>query len=111
MTLQGQRWCFTLGTTHKYKVTYDYINVYISVIDTHCFIHNSESQIKCVATGDHAYAFWDGFENRRGHGEVIVVLKMWTGLYNRSIFGKVFISFTDYSYIQIPRATAIIGIR
>ncbi|KAH0922753.1 hypothetical protein HID58_022771 [Brassica napus] len=33
-----------------------------------------ESEIKCVATGDRAYAFWDGFENR---GEVIAVLKMW----------------------------------
>ncbi|KAL0742016.1 hypothetical protein Bca4012_083529 [Brassica carinata] len=36
-----------------------------------------ESQIKCVATGDHAWAFRDGFENKIGRGEVIVVLKMW----------------------------------
>ncbi|CAH8353356.1 unnamed protein product [Eruca vesicaria subsp. sativa] len=27
---------------------------------------NIESQIKCVATGKHAYAFWEGFENRGG---------------------------------------------
>ncbi|KAL0684178.1 hypothetical protein Bca4012_051026 [Brassica carinata] len=27
---------------------------------------NIESRIKCVATGDHAYAFRDGFENMRG---------------------------------------------
>ncbi|KAL0898499.1 hypothetical protein Bca101_082460 [Brassica carinata] len=33
--------------------------------------------IKCVATGDHAWAFRDGFENKIGRGEVIVVLKMW----------------------------------
>ncbi|CDY35560.1 BnaC05g27210D [Brassica napus] len=38
---------------------------------------NIESQIKCVATGDHAYAFRDGLENMRGHGQVIVVLKIW----------------------------------
>ncbi|CAN6929265.1 unnamed protein product [Brassica oleracea] len=47
------------------------------VIDTPCFIHHSESQIKCVATSDHAYAFRDGLENMRGRGQVIVVLKMW----------------------------------
>ncbi|KAF3537435.1 hypothetical protein F2Q69_00021727 [Brassica cretica] len=28
---------------------------------------NIESRIKCVATGDHAYAFRDGFENMRGY--------------------------------------------
>ncbi|KAL0713211.1 hypothetical protein Bca4012_020189 [Brassica carinata] len=37
-------------------------------------------QIKCVATGKQAYAFWDGFENKltamKG-GQVIVALKMW----------------------------------
>uniref|UniRef100_A0A0D2ZR08 Replication protein A 70 kDa DNA-binding subunit B/D first OB fold domain-containing protein n=1 Tax=Brassica oleracea var. oleracea TaxID=109376 RepID=A0A0D2ZR08_BRAOL len=38
---------------------------------------NIESQIKCVATGHHAYAFREGFQNRGGRGEVIVVLKMW----------------------------------
>ncbi|CAF1929368.1 unnamed protein product, partial [Brassica napus] len=38
---------------------------------------NIESQIKCVATGNHAYAFRDGLENMRGHGQVIVVLKIW----------------------------------
>ncbi|CAN6989555.1 unnamed protein product, partial [Brassica rapa subsp. trilocularis] len=37
---------------------------------------NIDSQIKCVATGEHAYAFWDGLENMRG-GQVIVALKMW----------------------------------
>ena len=52
-------------------------NLYISVIDTPCFIHHSESRIKCVATGDHAYAFRDSLENMRGRGQVIVVLKMW----------------------------------
>ncbi|KAG2266384.1 hypothetical protein Bca52824_073463 [Brassica carinata] len=31
-------------------------------------------QIKCVANGDHAYAFWDGLENMRGRGQVILVL-------------------------------------
>ncbi|KAL0729732.1 hypothetical protein Bca4012_025825 [Brassica carinata] len=35
-----------------------------------------ESQIKCMATGDHAWAFRDGFENKMGRGEVMV-LKMW----------------------------------
>ncbi|KAL0684125.1 hypothetical protein Bca4012_050973 [Brassica carinata] len=34
-------------------------------------------QIKCVATGAHAYAFRDGLENMKGRGQVIVVLKMW----------------------------------
>ncbi|CAF1711948.1 unnamed protein product [Brassica oleracea] len=34
-------------------------------------------RIKCVVTGDHAYAFRDGLENMRGRGHVIVVLKMW----------------------------------
>ncbi|WZZ65629.1 hypothetical protein YC2023_076999 [Brassica napus] len=38
---------------------------------------NIESQIKCVATSDHAYAFRDGLENMRGRGQVIVILKMW----------------------------------
>ncbi|CAN6974902.1 unnamed protein product [Brassica rapa subsp. trilocularis] len=38
---------------------------------------NIESRIKCVATGDHAYAFRDSLENMRGRGQVIVVLKMW----------------------------------
>ncbi|CAH8392580.1 unnamed protein product [Eruca vesicaria subsp. sativa] len=33
-------------------------------------------RIKCVATGDHAYAFRDGLENMRDRGQVIVVLKM-----------------------------------
>ncbi|KAF2580556.1 hypothetical protein F2Q68_00006632 [Brassica cretica] len=37
---------------------------------------NIESQIRCVTTGDHAYAFRDGLENMRGRGQVIVVLKM-----------------------------------
>ncbi|KAG2304200.1 hypothetical protein Bca52824_032851 [Brassica carinata] len=32
-------------------------------------------QIKCVATGEQAYAFRDGLKNRRG--QVIVALKMW----------------------------------
>ncbi|KAG2266940.1 hypothetical protein Bca52824_074019 [Brassica carinata] len=34
-------------------------------------------QIKCVATGHHDYAFREGFQNRGGRVEVIVVLKMW----------------------------------
>ncbi|WZZ81041.1 hypothetical protein YC2023_101613 [Brassica napus] len=34
-------------------------------------------QIKCVATGHHAYAFREGFQNMGDRGEVIVVLKMW----------------------------------
>ncbi|CAH8361849.1 unnamed protein product, partial [Eruca vesicaria subsp. sativa] len=38
---------------------------------------NIESQIKCVATGKHSYAFREGFENRGGRRQVIVVLKMW----------------------------------
>ncbi|CAH8337231.1 unnamed protein product [Eruca vesicaria subsp. sativa] len=38
---------------------------------------NIESHIKCVATGKHAYAFQEGFENRGGRRQVIVVLKMW----------------------------------
>ncbi|CAN7110738.1 unnamed protein product [Brassica rapa subsp. narinosa] len=33
-------------------------------------------QIKCVATGEQAYAFWDGLE-KMGRGQVIVALKMW----------------------------------
>ncbi|KAF3594756.1 hypothetical protein DY000_02021796 [Brassica cretica] len=40
---------------------------------------NIESQIKCVANGDHAYAFRDGLENTRGRGQVIVVLKIYFG--------------------------------
>ncbi|CAH8356855.1 unnamed protein product [Eruca vesicaria subsp. sativa] len=38
---------------------------------------NIDSRIKCVASGDNAYAFWDALENMRGRGHVIVVLKMW----------------------------------
>ena len=38
---------------------------------------NSDSQIKCVATGAHAYAFRDGLENMKDRGQVTVVLKMW----------------------------------
>ncbi|KAH0873642.1 hypothetical protein HID58_071004, partial [Brassica napus] len=38
---------------------------------------NIESQIKCVATAGHAYAFQDGFESMRDRVHVIVVLKMW----------------------------------
>ncbi|CAH8321703.1 unnamed protein product [Eruca vesicaria subsp. sativa] len=38
---------------------------------------NIESEIKCVATYAHAYAFRDQFEIMRGRGHVIVVLKMW----------------------------------
>nr|VDD45808.1 unnamed protein product [Brassica oleracea] len=38
---------------------------------------NIKSRIKCVATGDQAYAFRDGLENMRGRGQVIVILKMW----------------------------------
>ncbi|CAN6906311.1 unnamed protein product [Brassica oleracea] len=48
---------------------------------------NIESQIKCVANGDHAYAFWDGLENMRGRGQVIVVLKMWRVWIFFSYFG------------------------
>ncbi|CAH8301941.1 unnamed protein product [Eruca vesicaria subsp. sativa] len=33
--------------------------------------------IKSVATGKHAYAFREGFDNKGGHRQVIVVLKMW----------------------------------
>ncbi|CAN6822222.1 unnamed protein product [Brassica oleracea] len=39
---------------------------------------NIENQIKRVATGHHIYAFQEGFQNRRGRREVIVVLKMWS---------------------------------
>ncbi|CAN6988521.1 unnamed protein product [Brassica oleracea var. botrytis] len=35
---------------------------------------NIESRIKCVVTGDHAYAFRDGLENMRGRGHVNLVL-------------------------------------
>ncbi|KAL0848404.1 hypothetical protein Bca101_021651 [Brassica carinata] len=38
---------------------------------------NIDSQIKCVPTGDHDYAFRNGLENMRDRGQVIVVLKMW----------------------------------
>ncbi|KAG2282438.1 hypothetical protein Bca52824_053658 [Brassica carinata] len=51
---------------------------------------NIDSQIKCVATGAHAYAFRDGLENMKGRGQVIVVLKMWRVckfLSNCSYFG------------------------
>uniref|UniRef100_A0A0D3BFU9 Replication protein A 70 kDa DNA-binding subunit B/D first OB fold domain-containing protein n=1 Tax=Brassica oleracea var. oleracea TaxID=109376 RepID=A0A0D3BFU9_BRAOL len=41
---------------------------------------NIENQIKLVATGHHTYAFQEGFQNRGGHREVIVVLKMWRSL-------------------------------
>ncbi|WZZ78483.1 hypothetical protein YC2023_099055 [Brassica napus] len=58
------------------------------LVDTMGVVFNTEShfddparpkmsRIKCVATGDHAYAFRDGLENMRGRGQVIVVLKMW----------------------------------
>ncbi|CAN6904863.1 unnamed protein product [Brassica oleracea] len=45
-------------------------------IDTMGVVFNKEShfddpsQIKCVATGDHAYAFRDGLENMRGRGQL-----------------------------------------
>ncbi|KAG5399828.1 hypothetical protein IGI04_014435 [Brassica rapa subsp. trilocularis] len=35
---------------------------------------NIDSQIKCMATGVHAYAFRDGLENMKGRGQVILVL-------------------------------------
>uniref|UniRef100_M4DZL9 Replication protein A 70 kDa DNA-binding subunit B/D first OB fold domain-containing protein n=1 Tax=Brassica campestris TaxID=3711 RepID=M4DZL9_BRACM len=41
------------------------------------FYIRNNIQIKCVATGAHAYAFRDGLENMKGRGQVIVVLKMW----------------------------------
>ncbi|KAH0860397.1 hypothetical protein HID58_088658 [Brassica napus] len=41
------------------------------------FYITDNMQIKCVATGTHAYAFRDGLENMKGRGQVIVVLKMW----------------------------------
>ncbi|CAG7869783.1 unnamed protein product [Brassica rapa] len=37
-------------------------------------------QIKCVATGHHAYAFREGFQNMGDRGEVIVILKMWRSI-------------------------------
>ncbi|CAF1947092.1 unnamed protein product [Brassica napus] len=45
-------------------------------IDTMGVVFNKEShfddpsRIKCVATGDHAYAFRDGLENMRGRGQL-----------------------------------------
>ncbi|CAH8357744.1 unnamed protein product [Eruca vesicaria subsp. sativa] len=48
---------------------------------------NIDSQIKCVATGDHVYAFRDRLENMRGCGQVIVVLKMWRVWEFMSYFG------------------------
>ncbi|CAN6983996.1 unnamed protein product [Brassica oleracea var. botrytis] len=48
---------------------------------------NIESEIKCVATYGHAYAFRDGFEIMRGRGQVIVVLKMWRIWSFMSYFG------------------------
>ncbi|KAH0898478.1 hypothetical protein HID58_048046 [Brassica napus] len=48
---------------------------------------NIDSQIKCVATGAHAYAFRDGLENMKGRGQVIVVLKMWRVCKFLSYFG------------------------
>ncbi|KAG5411237.1 hypothetical protein IGI04_007556 [Brassica rapa subsp. trilocularis] len=49
--------------------------------------NNIDSQIKCVATGAHAYAFRDGLENMKGRGQVIVVLKMWRVRKFLSYFG------------------------
>ncbi|KAF3595233.1 hypothetical protein DY000_02020352 [Brassica cretica] len=46
------------------------------LIDTMGVVFNKEShfddhsRIKCVATGDHAYAFRDGLENMRGRGQL-----------------------------------------
>ncbi|KAF2597812.1 hypothetical protein F2Q68_00008660 [Brassica cretica] len=48
---------------------------------------DSDSRIKCVATGAHAYAFRDGLENMKGRGQVIVVLKMWRVWKFLSYFG------------------------
>ncbi|CDY67938.1 BnaCnng57050D, partial [Brassica napus] len=44
---------------------------------TMVFYIRDNIQIKCVATGAHAYAFRDGLENMKGRGQVIVVLNMW----------------------------------
>ncbi|CAN6989132.1 unnamed protein product, partial [Brassica rapa subsp. trilocularis] len=40
------------------------------------YIRTTCNQIKCVATGEQAYAFLDGLE-KMGRGQVIVALKMW----------------------------------
>ncbi|CAF1842811.1 BnaCnng71500D [Brassica napus] len=47
------------------------------VFNTEAHFDDIESWIKCVATGDHAYAFQDGLKNMNGRGHVILVLKMW----------------------------------
>nr|VDD33182.1 unnamed protein product [Brassica oleracea] len=53
------------------------------------FYITDNMQIKCVATGTHAYAFRDGLENMKGRGQVIVVLKIktFTKLIYTSYFG------------------------
>uniref|UniRef100_M4DDY1 Uncharacterized protein n=1 Tax=Brassica campestris TaxID=3711 RepID=M4DDY1_BRACM len=38
------------------------------------FYMRDNIQIKCMATGVHAYAFRDGLENMKGRGQVILVL-------------------------------------
>ncbi|KAG5393593.1 hypothetical protein IGI04_023556 [Brassica rapa subsp. trilocularis] len=82
---------YPLGTNANYKNIFQIIYIYngsglqheVHFDDTagpkmvFYIRDNIESEIKCVATGGHANAFQDGFENMRGRGEVILVLKMW----------------------------------
>ncbi|WZY70476.1 hypothetical protein YC2023_002716 [Brassica napus] len=55
-------------------------------------------QIKCVATGEQAYAFWDGLE-KMGRGQVIVALKMWRirKHWSNKTFTKIIYIYTDCS--------------
>ncbi|KAG2305319.1 hypothetical protein Bca52824_033970 [Brassica carinata] len=50
---------------------------------------NIDHQIKCVVTGDQAYAFRDGLDHMSAEGrrQVIVVLKMWRVRESMSYFG------------------------
>nr|VDD23761.1 unnamed protein product [Brassica oleracea] len=57
-------------------------------------------QIKCVATGAHAYAFRDGLENMKDRGQVIVVLKMWRVL--KFLSNKTFIKLIYTGYFGPP---------
>ncbi|CAN7099336.1 unnamed protein product [Brassica rapa subsp. narinosa] len=61
------------------------INYPIAHFDDHkrpkmVFYIRDNIQIKCVATGHHAYAFREGFQNMGDRGEVIVILKMWRSI-------------------------------
>ncbi|KAL0722367.1 hypothetical protein Bca4012_036966 [Brassica carinata] len=69
---------YPIGTVQNFSNTY-MVDTMGVVFNTEAHLDNSDHQIKCVVTGDQAYAFRDGLDHMSAEGrrQVIVVLKMW----------------------------------